>query len=66
MSIYFVISNRVSRTDDDYTVEKVCRLTDVLKFMESDALLSEGIALKGGTAINLTIFDASKPPTRLI
>ena len=39
------------------TLEKVCRLVDVLKFMESDELLSEGIALKGGTAINLTIFE---------
>ena len=39
------------------TLEKVCRLADVLKFMESDELLAEGIALKGGTAINLTIFD---------
>ena len=39
------------------TLEKVCRLSDVLKFMESDELLSETIALKGGTAINLTIFD---------
>ena len=39
------------------TLEKVCRLADVLKFMEADELLSEAIALKGGTAINLTIFD---------
>ena len=39
------------------TLEKVCRLADVLKFMESDEFLSKGIALKGGTAINLTIFD---------
>lgn len=39
------------------TLEKVCRLADVLKFMESDELLAEAIALKGGTAINLTIFD---------
>ncbi|MDE7283283.1 MAG: nucleotidyl transferase AbiEii/AbiGii toxin family protein [Lachnospiraceae bacterium] len=39
------------------TLEKVYRLADVLKFMESDELLSNGIALKGGTAINLTIFD---------
>ena len=39
------------------TLEKVCRLADVLKFMESDEFLSEAIALKGGTAINLTIFD---------
>ena len=30
------------------TLEKVCRLADVLKFMESDELLSEAIALKGG------------------
>lgn len=39
------------------TFEKVCRLADVLKFMEEDELLAENIALKGGTAINLTIFD---------
>ena len=39
------------------TFEKVCRLVDVLSFMESDALLSDSLALKGGTAINLTIFD---------
>lgn len=39
------------------TLEKVCRLVDVLKFMEGDELLAESIALKGGTAINLTIFD---------
>ena len=39
------------------TLEKVCRLVDVLKFMELDELLSKTIALKGGTAINLTIFD---------
>ena len=38
------------------TLEKVCRLADVLKFMEADKLLAEAIALKGGTAINLTIF----------
>lgn len=39
------------------TFEKVCRLADVLSFMESDLLLSNSLALKGGTAINLTIFD---------
>lgn len=38
------------------TLEKVCRLAEVLKFFESDELLSGAIALKGGTAINLTIF----------
>ena len=39
------------------TFEKVCRLADVLSFMESDPLLSDTLALKGGTAINLTIFN---------
>lgn len=39
------------------TLEKVWRLTEVLKFMEEDELLSESLALKGGTAINLTMFD---------
>lgn len=39
------------------TLEKVCRLVDVLKFMEEDEVLSECLALKGGTAINLTIFN---------
>lgn len=39
------------------TLEKVCRLADVLKFMESNELLAKSLALKGGTAINLTIFD---------
>lgn len=37
--------------------EKVCRLVDVLSFIENDSLLSDCLALKGGTAINLTIFD---------
>lgn len=39
------------------TFEKVTRLADVLKYFESDRLISETLALKGGTAINLTIFD---------
>lgn len=39
------------------TFEKVCRLADVLSFMENDPLLADSLALKGGTAINLTIFD---------
>ncbi len=38
------------------TFEKVCRLADVLYFMQEDDLLSDSLALKGGTAINLTIF----------
>lgn len=39
------------------TFEKVCRLADVLSFMENDPLLSSNLALKGGTAINLTVFE---------
>lgn len=39
------------------TFEKVCRLADVLAYMESDPLLAESLALKGGTAINLTIIN---------
>ena len=39
------------------TFEKVCRLADVLTFMESDPMLADSLALKGGTAINLTIFN---------
>ena len=39
------------------TFEKVCRLAEVLSFMEADSVLSPCLALKGGTAINLTIFD---------
>ncbi len=39
------------------TFEKVCRLADVLKFLENDDILSGCLALKGGTAINLTIFN---------
>ena len=37
------------------TFEKVCRLADVLSFMESDGLLADSLALKGGTAINLSL-----------
>lgn len=39
------------------TFEKICRLADVLRFFEGDDMLSEYLALKGGTAINLTILD---------
>lgn len=39
------------------TLEKICRLTDVLRFFENDDLLSQHLALKGGTAINLTMLD---------
>lgn len=39
------------------TFEKVYRLVEVLDFMENNSLLSKSLALKGGTAINISIFD---------
>jgi len=39
------------------TLEKVYRLVDVLDFFSADELLGNALALKGGTAINLTVFD---------
>ena len=39
------------------TFEKVCRLVSILGFIQKDPLLADSLALKGGTAINLTIFD---------
>ena len=39
------------------TFEKMCRLAKLLKFFERDPVLSKYLALKGGTAINLTIFN---------
>ena len=38
------------------TFEKVMRLVEILKFIEADPLLSSGLALKGGTVINLKNF----------
>jgi len=39
-----------------YTFEKVARLTEVLRFVNEMPELREALALKGGTAINLTMF----------
>ena len=39
------------------TLEKVMRLTDILRFFEQSSVLSNAVALKGGTAINLSVFD---------
>ena len=39
------------------TFEKVLRLTEILKFVNEDDLLKPHLLLKGGTAINLTIFN---------
>ncbi|MBW8382333.1 MAG: nucleotidyl transferase AbiEii/AbiGii toxin family protein [Youngiibacter sp.] len=39
------------------TLEKVTRLSDVLEYLNTNPILKETLALKGGTAINLTIFN---------
>ena len=39
------------------TFEKVHRLKEILKFLNEDDFLKEHLILKGGTAINLTVFD---------
>lgn len=37
-------------------LEKVLRLAEILRYFHKDELLSKSLALKGGTAINLTVF----------
>jgi len=39
------------------TLEKVYRLTDILNYMNTQPVLKENLILKGGTAINLTVFN---------
>ena len=39
------------------TFEKVLRLKEILVYLNKDEYLHEHLALKGGTAINMTIFD---------
>lgn len=39
------------------TLEKVIRLADVLEYFNTNPILKDNLAIKGGTAINLTIFN---------
>lgn len=39
------------------TLERVLRLMDVLEFINTDSYLKNKLALKGGTAINLTFYN---------
>ena len=39
------------------TLEKVYRLTEILTFINGHTFLKENLVLKGGTAINLTVFN---------
>jgi len=38
-------------------LEKVIRLADILEYLNTNPILKDSLALKGGTAVNLTIFD---------
>lgn len=38
-------------------LEKVFRLADILEYINKNPLLKECLALKGGTAINLVVFN---------
>lgn len=38
-------------------LEKVIRLNDILIYFNTNPILAENLVLKGGTAINLTVFD---------
>jgi hypothetical protein len=39
------------------TLEKSLRLTDVLAYLNTNPVTKNKLALKGGTAINLTVFN---------
>ena len=39
------------------TFEKVLRMKEVLRYLNEDEYLKEHLVLKGGTAINMTIFN---------
>ena len=60
MSIYN--KNELARVAQEYgfvrdTFEKVLRLKEILKFLNEEEVLRGHLLLKGGTAINLTVFD---------
>lgn len=39
------------------TLEKATRIADILEYLNTNPILKKSLALKGGTAINLTIFN---------
>ena len=39
------------------TFEKVYRLTRILQYINSNPIMKDCLALKGGTGINLTVFN---------
>jgi predicted nucleotidyltransferase component of viral defense system len=49
------MSNKLNFVRD--TMEKVLRLADILEYLNTNPLTKDTLALKGGTAINLTVFN---------
>ena len=49
------LSNKTNFIEDN--LEKVIRLSEILKFINNDSILRNKLALKGGTAINLTAVE---------
>jgi predicted nucleotidyltransferase component of viral defense system len=54
--------NYISKRASEYgfvrdTLEKVYRLADILEYLNTEPILKDKLALKGGTAINLTVFN---------
>lgn len=39
------------------SLEKVMRLAEILEYCNKNPILKDSLALKGGTAINLTVFN---------
>ena len=57
--------DRLARENDFQrdNLEKVIRLSEILQYFNSSKLLSENLVLKGGTAINLTVFQMPRLST---
>ncbi len=46
-----------SKDFNQESLEKVLRLSDILDIFNTDSVLKDKYVLKGGTAINLCVFD---------
>ena len=55
---YLSLSDRTGFHKD--VIEKVHRLVTILEFINSNAFLRDRLVLKGGTALNLTIFKMTR------
>ncbi|TYQ17004.1 UNVERIFIED_CONTAM: nucleotidyltransferase AbiEii toxin of type IV toxin-antitoxin system [Acetivibrio alkalicellulosi] len=60
--MYNYDKNYISKRASEYgfirdTLEKVYRLANILEYLNKEPMIKGKLALKGGTAINLTIFN---------